>query len=141
MDAYREHGRLLGFAIRSSECEMYVFTFLQKSVFVSCAHQRKNISQAAFDWPVAMGLYVVGLISYGCTLVLYLAAFPRLARNTATSKEARRKYEAGESSREEREESVSLEHNRVSNICVVSRFFWQNLWPLHIHYYCFFQGI
>lgn len=29
-----------------------------------------------------MGLYMLGFISYGATLVFYAAAFPRLARNT-----------------------------------------------------------
>ena len=74
-----------------------------------------------------MGLYMSGFISFGCTLVLYLAMFPRLARNTPQSRTARERYEAGETSLEECEEVVSLEHNRISNISAVRDF---PLWVL-----------
>ena len=50
-----------------------------------------------------MALYMIGFISYGATLVFYAAAFPRLARNTAHSRDLKRKYEAGEIAREEYE--------------------------------------
>ena len=69
-----------------------------------------------------MGLFIVAFISLGCTLVLYLSMFPRLARNTPKAKATRRKYEAGEIGLEECEVAVSLEHNRVSNISLVGRF-------------------
>ena len=69
-----------------------------------------------------MGLFIVAFISFGCTLVLYLSMFPRLARNTAKAKAARRKYEVGEINLEECEVTVSLEHNRVSNISLVGHF-------------------
>ena len=61
-----------------------------------------------------------GFIAFGCTLVLYVAMFPRLARNTPQSRAARRRYEAGETSREECEQVVSLQYNRISNISTVS---------------------
>ncbi|TFK59612.1 hypothetical protein BDN72DRAFT_806066 [Pluteus cervinus] len=67
-------------------------------------------------WPLAMALYMIGYISYGATLVFYAAAFPRLARNTARSREIQEKYAAGEVSQEEFEVEESMEKNRVSNI-------------------------
>ena len=66
-----------------------------------------------------MALYMIGFISYGATLVFYAAAFPRLARNTAHSRELRQKYEAGLIAREEYEVEESMEKNRISNISTV----------------------
>jgi hypothetical protein len=84
-----------------------------------------------------MALYMVGYISYGATLVFYAAAFPRLARNTASvfpssphpltltdaapshSRALRERYEAGEMPFEAYERAESLEKNRVSNISTV----------------------
>ncbi|TFK46944.1 MFS general substrate transporter [Heliocybe sulcata] len=71
---------------------------------------------SASRWRTAMALYMLGFISYGATLVFYAAVFPRLARNTAKSREVREKYERGELSEEEWEREESLERNRVSNI-------------------------
>jgi len=88
-----------------------------------CIHHPSLLSfKAESDWPTAMGLYISGFVSFGCTLVLYLAMFPRLARNTQQSRTARGLYEAGETSLEGCEEVVSLEHNRISNISTVSDF-------------------
>ena len=84
--------------------------------------------KAAYDWPIAMGLYMSGFIAFGCTLVLYIAMFPRLARNTPQSRAARRRYEAGETSREECEQVVSLQHNRISNISTVSDVTFIDIW-------------
>lgn len=70
-------------------------------------------------WGVAMALYMVGFISYGATLVFYAAVFPRLARNTARSREIKEKYDAGLMPREEYELEESLEKNRISNISTV----------------------
>ncbi|KAI9574371.1 MFS general substrate transporter [Boletus coccyginus] len=67
-------------------------------------------------WKLAMGLYIVGFVSYGATLVFYAAAFPRLARNTPHSRSLRKKYENGDISVEEYEREESLEKNRISNI-------------------------
>ena len=66
-----------------------------------------------------MGLYIVGYISYGATLVFYAAAFPRLARNTPHSRDLREKYENGQISVEEYEKEESLQKNRISNILTV----------------------
>lgn len=67
-----------------------------------------------------MALYMVGFISYGATLVFYAAAFPRLARNTARSRELREKYESRQIALEEYELEESLEKNRISNISTVN---------------------
>ncbi|KAI0923332.1 hypothetical protein AcV5_008912 [Taiwanofungus camphoratus] len=67
-------------------------------------------------WGAAMGLYIVGFITYGTTLVFYVAVFPRLARNTPHARALREKYENGEITAEEYEQEESLEKNRISNI-------------------------
>ncbi|KAG2013133.1 hypothetical protein CC2G_010073 [Coprinopsis cinerea AmutBmut pab1-1] len=67
-------------------------------------------------WGIAMALFMIGFISYGATLVFYAALFPRLARNTAHSRELRARYRAGDVSKEEYEMEESLEKNRISNI-------------------------
>lgn len=74
-------------------------------------------------WGAAMGLYMVGFITYGATLVFYAAAFPRLARNTPHARKLREKYERGEIPAEEYEVEESMEKNRISNISTVSEFF------------------
>jgi hypothetical protein len=71
-------------------------------------------------WGLAMGLFMVGFISYGATLVFFAAAFPRLARNTQHSRALRESFESGEVSLEEYEMEESLEKNRISNISTVS---------------------
>ena len=66
-----------------------------------------------------MALYMIGFISYGATLVLYAANFPRLARNTQHTRDLREKYDCGEISMEVYEREESLEKNRISNISTV----------------------
>ena len=66
-----------------------------------------------------MGLFMLGFITYGATLVFYAALFPRLARNTPHSRELRRKLENGEITPEKFEMEESLEKNRISNISTV----------------------
>lgn len=68
------------------------------------------------QWRTAMGLWIVGYIMYGITLVFYASIFPRLARNTQRTKDARAKLDSGESSPEEYEKVEMLERNRLSNI-------------------------
>ena len=77
-------------------------------------------------WRIAMTLYIVGLVTYGASLVFYAAAFPRLARNTSYSRRLCEKYEKGEISTEEYEREESLEKNRITNVSTVSSSF-----PLH----------
>jgi hypothetical protein len=70
-----------------------------------------------------MALYMIGFISYGATLVLYAANFPRLARNTRHTRDLREKYDYGEISAEVYEREESLEKNRISNISTVGASF------------------
>lgn len=70
-----------------------------------------------------MALYMIGFISYGATLVLYAANFPRLARNTQHTRNLREKYDCGEISAEVFEREESLEKNRISNISTVGASF------------------
>ncbi|KZT05596.1 MFS general substrate transporter [Laetiporus sulphureus 93-53] len=67
-------------------------------------------------WGAAMGLYIMGFVTYGATLVFYAAVFPRLARNTPHARTLREKYDNGEIHVEEYELEESLEKNRISNI-------------------------
>ncbi|TFY67506.1 hypothetical protein EVG20_g3925, partial [Dentipellis fragilis] len=67
-------------------------------------------------WGAAMGLYMVGFVTYGATLVFYAALFPRLARNTQHARDLREKYENGEIPAALYEQEESMEKNRISNI-------------------------
>lgn len=57
-----------------------------------------------------------GYITYGITLVFYASVFPRLARNTQRTKDAREKLDQGLIDTTEYEQVESLERNRLSNI-------------------------
>ena len=70
-----------------------------------------------------MAIYMTGFISYGATLVLYAANFPRLARNTWHTRDLREKHERGEIPLEVYEREESLEKNRISNISTVGASF------------------
>jgi hypothetical protein len=68
------------------------------------------------QWTVAFALYIIGFITYGLTLVFYASVFPRLARNTQRTKDARANLNNGEIAAEEYEMTEMLERNRLSNI-------------------------
>ncbi|KDQ17216.1 hypothetical protein BOTBODRAFT_600563 [Botryobasidium botryosum FD-172 SS1] len=70
---------------------------------------------APSSWKWAMALYTLGFVSYGASLIFFIANLPRLARNTPQTREIRRKYENGEIEYEEYEIRESLEKNRISN--------------------------
>lgn len=70
----------------------------------------------ASQWQAAVALYMLGYIAYGITLVFYASVFPRLARNTPRTKEARKKLDEGTSTVEEYEKVEMLERNRLSSI-------------------------
>lgn len=55
----------------------------------------------------------------GATLVFYAALFPRLARNTPTSRSLRQRLNKKEITPENYETEESLEKNRISNISTV----------------------
>ncbi|VUC26193.1 unnamed protein product [Clonostachys rosea] len=67
-------------------------------------------------WKVGAGLYIVGLICYQLTLTYWTAAFPTLARNTETIKEAARQYEEGTISQQELDHRDEMERSRLSNV-------------------------
>lgn len=70
----------------------------------------------ASQWQAAIGVYLLGYISYGVTLVFYASIFPRLARNTQKTKDARAQMDRGEITVDEYELTESLERNRLSTI-------------------------
>jgi hypothetical protein len=70
----------------------------------------------ASQWETAMTLYMLGYITYGLTLVFYASVFPRLARNTQRTKEARREMDSGQLSISDYEQVEMLERNRLSSI-------------------------
>ena len=90
-------------------------------VWISCLSVLgdDDVYLAPERWKLAMGLYIIGFVSYGATLVFYAAAFPRLARNTPHSRSLRERYEKGQITIEEYEREESLEKNRISNISTV----------------------
>jgi hypothetical protein len=74
-----------------------------------------GISQP-YQWHTAMAMYMLGFLSYGVTLVFYASIFPRLARNTQKTKDARAALDRGEIATEDYERVEMLERNRLSNI-------------------------
>ncbi|ORY22173.1 autophagy-related protein 22-like protein [Naematelia encephala] len=68
------------------------------------------------QWRAAMALYIISYITYGVTLVFYASVFPRLARNTQTTKDARGALGRGECTPEEYEHVEMMERNRLSVI-------------------------
>lgn len=63
-----------------------------------------------------MALFMMGFITYGLSLVFYASIFPRLARNTPKTKEARQQLDNGEIETQDYEMVEMLERNRLSNI-------------------------
>lgn len=99
------------FASMSLTCTyMFMFPFLFPNLVDYVAPDR---------WGAAMGLFILGFVSYGATLVFYAALFPRLARNTRHARGLKEKHDQGELSAEEYEMEESLEKNRISNISTV----------------------
>jgi len=70
-------------------------------------------------WPVATGLYMVGLIAYQMCITFWTAAFPGLARNTAEMRHQAEAYEQGEISREEYDFADMMQRNRISNVAFI----------------------
>jgi hypothetical protein len=66
-----------------------------------------------------MALFIIGFVTYGATLVFYAAVFPRLARNTARTRQLEDMYRKRAISKDELDLGVSLEKNRISNISTV----------------------
>lgn len=69
------------------------------------------------QWPAAMGLYMIGYITYGATLVFYAAVFPRLARYMPHVRKAREEDLAeGRITQEDYDKIESLERNHISSV-------------------------
>ena len=78
---------------------------------------------ASSRWGVAMGIFIIGFISYGLTLAFYAALFPRLVRNTRCICELRERYEQGEIAADEYEQAEALEKSKVSSLSIVGALF------------------
>jgi hypothetical protein len=70
------------------------------------------------SWGIAMGIYIIGYISYGVAVAFYAAALrvPRLAPDTRYPREPRVRHERGKISAEVYEHGENLEKNGGSNI-------------------------
>ncbi|KAF2860332.1 MFS general substrate transporter [Piedraia hortae CBS 480.64] len=68
------------------------------------------------DWQIGLALYIVGLIAYQLCLTYWTAAFPGLARNTATMRQKAADFESGEISRIEYDDADSMKRNELSNV-------------------------
>ncbi|KAH9965405.1 autophagy-related protein 22-like protein [Russula dissimulans] len=71
-------------------------------------------------WVVAMGIYIIGNVSYRLTGAFYSAIFPRLARNTTHSRELRKKYDQNEISKDVYEKGEALEKSKISSLSITS---------------------
>jgi hypothetical protein len=93
-------------------------------------------------WPVATGLYMVGLIAYQMCITFWTAAFPGLARNTPELRQKAEEYQAGEIDREKYDFVDMMLRNKIQNMA----FIWQSvgevfilailvgiLWALHVN--------
>ncbi|KAF9889024.1 hypothetical protein FE257_008001 [Aspergillus nanangensis] len=70
-----------------------------------------------YQWPAAMGMYMVAYITYGATLVFYAAVFPRLARYMPHVRKAREEdLREGKITQNEYDMTESLERNHISNV-------------------------
>ncbi|KEF53743.1 uncharacterized protein A1O9_10144 [Exophiala aquamarina CBS 119918] len=70
-------------------------------------------------WPVATGLYMVGLIAYQMCITFWTAAFPGLARNTPEMRAQAQKYENREITRDDYDFADMMQRNRIYNMAFV----------------------
>ncbi|KIW15079.1 hypothetical protein PV08_07866 [Exophiala spinifera] len=70
-------------------------------------------------WPIATGLYMVGLIAYQMTITFWTAAFPGLARNQPIMRQKAEQYEKGEITREDYDFADMMERNKVYNVAFI----------------------
>src|SRR6266851_621243 len=78
---------------------------------------------ASSRWGVAMGIFIIGFISYGLTLAFYAAIFPRLVRDTRCICELREGYKQGEITADEYEQAEALEKSKISSLSIVGALF------------------
>ncbi|KAF9267955.1 MFS general substrate transporter [Marasmius fiardii PR-910] len=67
-------------------------------------------------WQAGIALYILGLITYQCSLTFWTAAFPGLARDLPKVKDSLREVKDGNKSIEAHAKMTSISRNRVSNI-------------------------
>ncbi|KAJ7476224.1 MFS general substrate transporter [Mycena latifolia] len=70
----------------------------------------------ASQWRSGVALYILGLITYQCSLTFWTAAFPGLARDLPEVKESLTEVKAGQKTLEEHTALTSLSRNRISNM-------------------------
>jgi MFS-type transporter involved in bile tolerance (Atg22 family) len=70
-------------------------------------------------WPVATGLYMIGLIAYQMCITFWTAAFPGLARNTPELRRKAEQYEASEINREQYDFADMMQRNRIQNVAFI----------------------
>ncbi|KAJ4500919.1 MFS general substrate transporter [Lentinula lateritia] len=68
------------------------------------------------QWRAGIALYIVGLISYQCTLTFWTAAFPGLVRDLPEVKESLAEVKTGKKDLDSHAKFTSISRNRVSNI-------------------------
>ena len=76
-------------------------------------------THTADKWPVACGLYMVGLIAYQMCITFWTAAFPGLARNTPQLREMAERYERGEIDRDKYDFADMMQRNRFQNVAFI----------------------
>jgi MFS-type transporter involved in bile tolerance (Atg22 family) len=70
-------------------------------------------------WPVATGLYMVGLIAYQMCITFWTAAFPGLARNEPEMRKKAEQYEAGEITRDDYDFADMMQRNKIYNVAFI----------------------
>lgn len=70
-------------------------------------------------WPVAVGLYMVGLIAYQMCITFWSAAFPGLARNTPEMRHKAEEYEAGDIDRDAYDFADMMMRNKIFNMAFI----------------------
>ena len=76
-------------------------------------------THTADKWPVACGLYMVGLIAYQMCITFWTAAFPGLARNLPEMREKAEQYEAGQIDRDKYDFHDMMQRNRLQNVAFI----------------------
>ncbi|KAI0052263.1 MFS general substrate transporter [Auriscalpium vulgare] len=68
------------------------------------------------QWRAGVALYILGLITYQCSLTFWTAAFPGLARNLPEVRQSAQDATEGKISLDEHAAYESLARNRISNV-------------------------
>ncbi|KAF5391658.1 hypothetical protein D9757_002487 [Collybiopsis confluens] len=68
------------------------------------------------NWRAGIALYILGLITYQCSLTFWTAAFPGLVRDLPEVKQSLAQVKEGKKEMEAHTKFTSLSRNRVSNI-------------------------